>query len=334
MKKHQAKKVTCFLDLLTEEEVVNLYKHFTGVTQVKFKDRQSAETALLNASFGRSTAQMVEAFKVTQLGQETIDQYGTMLRGPIAFPEGRMTPKQLKEHAKALGEGKKADKAKQPADPKQPNAASAAVLLALRELIPADAKDDALSVSSADVAKKLDTNINAVCKAADSLAKQKLVEVEDDSHEQGHQFYWLSLTPEGRDIKVTTPSVRLPQSNPGPRSGFNGKFIFKISKTNPRREGTHGWKSWNLLQDGMSFEEYRKAGGRNNDLQWDLDKGFCELRDSKDGAPAKTPPPAKAKAAAAAATPSAPPAKMDKGQILKPSAKQQAAKSAKKKGRK
>lgn len=64
----------------------------------------------------------------------------------------------------------------------------------------------------------------------------------------------------------------------GKRSKFTGKRIYKVVSDNPRRKGTHGYNSFELLKDGMSFEEYKAAGGRNNDLQWDLDKGFVELK--------------------------------------------------------
>ena len=59
---------------------------------------------------------------------------------------------------------------------------------------------------------------------------------------------------------------------------FAGKRIFKLRKANPRREGTHGYRSWELLYDGMTYEEYLKAGGRRNDLQWDLDRNRVEVK--------------------------------------------------------
>lgn len=70
----------------------------------------------------------------------------------------------------------------------------------------------------------------------------------------------------------------------GRKSKFTGKFIYRLPEykdTNPRREGTHGHKSFSLIKDGMAYEAYIEAGGRPNDLNWDVDKGYVEVRDSK-----------------------------------------------------
>ena len=67
-------------------------------------------------------------------------------------------------------------------------------------------------------------------------------------------------------------------AHPGPRSNFSGKRIFKISKSNPRKPGTLGHQSFELIKDGMTFEEYKKAGGRNQDLRWDAEHGFVEVK--------------------------------------------------------
>ncbi len=67
----------------------------------------------------------------------------------------------------------------------------------------------------------------------------------------------------------------------GRTSEGTGKKIFKLGdhKTkNPRREGTHGWKSWEIIKDGMSYEDYVAAGGRNRDLMHDVKLGRIELR--------------------------------------------------------
>ena len=57
---------------------------------------------------------------------------------------------------------------------------------------------------------------------------------------------------------------------------FSGKVIRvkeKWCNDNPRMPGGKGWKAFNLLlaNDGeMTYEEYRKYGGRNDHLEWDL----------------------------------------------------------------
>jgi hypothetical protein len=68
------------------------------------------------------------------------------------------------------------------------------------------------------------------------------------------------------------------KSTRGRTSSLAGKTIVKISAENPRREGTNGWKSWNLIKAGMTYEQYVAAGGRRVDLAWDLKAGHIELK--------------------------------------------------------
>lgn len=49
------------------------------------------------------------------------------------------------------------------------------------------------------------------------------------------------------------------------------KKIYKLITFNPRRKNTHGWKSWELIEDGMTVAEFVKAGGRSRDIMWDAD---------------------------------------------------------------
>ena len=61
-------------------------------------------------------------------------------------------------------------------------------------------------------------------------------------------------------------------------SQFAGKTIHKLVKENPRKPGTNGAKSWDALKSGMSYEKYIEAGGRRQDLDFDLKKKYVELR--------------------------------------------------------
>jgi hypothetical protein len=286
------RKAPCFLDLLSIEEITSLYKHFSGVTQIRFKDRQDGEIRLLNVTFGKPRLVLVEAMKQAGISKDVIGQFGELMRGPINLPHGQMKPDDLKKHAAALASGKK-----EGGSGGSLRGKAIAVLSALRELIPVDATGEKAFVSSTEVAKKLETNTNLVTGAADQLKKQKLIEIEDDSHEEGGAFYWLSLLPAGREMVLPSFSGKLPASTPGPRTGFSGMRIYKLVAKNPRREGTHGYNSFNLVTDGMTFDEYKSKGGRNIDLAWDIDKKFVELR--KDGeappAPAKLVEPEAAK---------------------------------------
>lgn len=58
---------------------------------------------------------------------------------------------------------------------------------------------------------------------------------------------------------------------------YAGMRIRKLKDKNPRRVDSHGYRSWELIKDGMTYEEYRAAGGRPNDLQWDLDREWVSV---------------------------------------------------------
>lgn len=158
------------------------------------------------------------------------------------------------------------------------------VLKAIREMIPEHLTGEAAVATSADIAKKLNTSVGFVIAQCDYLDKKNYIAIEDDSPDDDHKFYYVSITKSGREtdlsgagsVRVAKP--RVPGSNPGPRSNYSGKKLFKKVDKNPRREGTCGYKSFALIKDGMTYEAYRSAGGRNNDLQWDLDRGWVELR--------------------------------------------------------
>ena len=68
----------------------------------------------------------------------------------------------------------------------------------------------------------------------------------------------------------------------GRKSRFAGRKIVLIKRDNPRRPGTHGWRSYEILRDAgrrnLTYEQYIEAGGRSNDLAWDLDKGHVEVK--------------------------------------------------------
>jgi len=60
---------------------------------------------------------------------------------------------------------------------------------------------------------------------------------------------------------------------------FVGKTIRSLVTENPRREGTHGHISMAIIIKAkeISYEDYRAAGGRPNDLQWDIDHNNVEI---------------------------------------------------------
>lgn len=71
-------------------------------------------------------------------------------------------------------------------------------------------------------------------------------------------------------MKRTTKQPRRP-------SQFSGRKITKLVKDNPRQKGTHGFRSFALIKNGMTYEQYLAAGGRRNDLAWDLGHRYVKV---------------------------------------------------------
>lgn len=47
--------------------------------------------------------------------------------------------------------------------------------------------------------------------------------------------------------------------------------IFKLVRKNPRKEGSHGFNSWNAItRNGITYAKYLANGGRNRDLRHDI----------------------------------------------------------------
>ena len=81
----------------------------------------------------------------------------------------------------------------------------------------------------------------------------------------------------------------LPVPNPNVRVGYHREYSGKIIQIkdefldkNPRNDNAKGagWKAFNLILSkggSISFEEYRKLGGRNDHIKWDLERGYVEI---------------------------------------------------------
>lgn len=53
--------------------------------------------------------------------------------------------------------------------------------------------------------------------------------------------------------------------------------IKKLKLHNPRNITSHGWKSWELIKDGMDIAAFLQLGGRIQDILWDVKKGNLQL---------------------------------------------------------
>ena len=74
--------------------------------------------------------------------------------------------------------------------------------------------------------------------------------------------------------EATTPTET---TNKGRSSQFAGMTIIRNYEANPRRAGSIGHASYEMITDGMSYEDYIKAGGRGADILYGVKKGHLTL---------------------------------------------------------
>jgi len=59
---------------------------------------------------------------------------------------------------------------------------------------------------------------------------------------------------------------------------------------NPKREGSKGFKMFEIYRNGITIREFLEAGGRTIDIDWDRERGFIATEDrDKEGMGSKTP---------------------------------------------
>lgn len=110
------------------------------------------------------------------------------------------------------------------------------------------------------------------------------IEIKNKHNSQIMDFTFNAIAP----IKVNSSTTRI---NSMPRKAATKKDEQKIRNhidkslkiikkvvENPRRKGTHGFKSWEKIEDGMTVAQYLQEGGRANDLQWEVKKGHVVLQ--------------------------------------------------------
>lgn len=59
------------------------------------------------------------------------------------------------------------------------------------------------------------------------------------------------------------------------KSEYSGCTLHPNVEENPRRAGSHGHNSLQIILDdpGITYEDFRARGGRTNDLRWDINAG-------------------------------------------------------------
>lgn len=83
------------------------------------------------------------------------------------------------------------------------------------------------------------------------------------------------IYPKDREIKEVV-------KNPGRSKNFNsGDLLVPMCSFNPRRKGTWGHRSYEILLQfpaGCTYEDFRAKGGRPNDLKWDIERSRVAIK--------------------------------------------------------
>ena len=105
---------------------------------------------------------------------------------------------------------------------------------------------------------------------------------------------WDALSPDFAETHVNSGGKRVPGSaeaatnsttfgdsvKKNTRTSLKGKMLKTLTDENPRREGTGGFKSMQILIDAdgpMAYEDFISAGGRKVDFMWDLERDRVEI---------------------------------------------------------
>ena len=90
----------------------------------------------------------------------------------------------------------------------------------------------------------------------------------------------MNAAPVKKAKATKTKAPKEPRANGG-RSQFAGKTLYPNVESNPRRPGSHGHKSLEVIiahPDGISVDDYVAKGGRTKDLRWDYAKGQIKAK--------------------------------------------------------
>lgn len=237
---------------LTTPELVKIYNAVAKTPVTKFKDRPTAESRVNSLTTGMGM-KLVEVFKKVGISEALTKELETVINPPKAPEKPIRKEKTFEAHP---------------------------MLTIIRELI-AESKDE--TTSSAEVAKKIGALPEKVVVQCDEFAKQNLLHIEDDSDGED-KFYYLHLTDLGKTCDVAagepgkglgkakkekaeraTGGVKRERTTAG-KMDFSGLKVNRLVKDNPRREGSGRWQSFDKAKNGITFEEFIKAGGQKNHM--------------------------------------------------------------------
>lgn len=92
------------------------------------------------------------------------------------------------------------------------------------------------------------------------------------------QSLYLAPIQEGSKRMAKAAKKKVSREGRGRPSELHGKKIHIKAETNPRRKGSLGYKSFNIMKEGMLVEDFLAAGGRMVDLRSDVNHKYVEVR--------------------------------------------------------
>ena len=79
---------------------------------------------------------------------------------------------------------------------------------------------------------------------------------------------------------IMNPPKEKARKGAGRKSSFQGQKLFPLAQENPRRKGSFGWRSFEVLRQkpGIEYAEFLADGGRRVDLAWDIKHGYVTAK--------------------------------------------------------
>lgn len=122
------------------------------------------------------------------------------------------------------------------------------------------------SVDRFTLAKQLETDNTQLNYILGALAGKNIIAKLPDGSVTLFESAREWIIPIERELK-SRPSMRIKDFHrSGPSSQYTGKWIKKWNKSNPYKINISAWHSWNIMEDGMFYEDYMLRGGKWSDL--------------------------------------------------------------------
>ena len=115
-------------------------------------------------------------------------------------------------------------------------------------------------------------------------AKRIFAKLSKDAPEKGWVPAMVADSAPSKPKKAPSKPKKAPTKD-NLKGKFAGKIIICNVADNPRRQATKGFHSMGLLINlggigaTMSYEDYISQGGRRQDLDWDIEKGYVSVKD-------------------------------------------------------